>query len=607
MRDQNSQLYQEIRQLWKYIDRRRRRQLGFLLLLMLVSSIVELLSISAIFSFLSILNNPNQVLIDVRWQSLFSYIRIGTVQQLVAAAALFFIFTIVFSSILRIQTLTVRVRLSADIGSDISSQVYQRALCQPYLSHVKCNSSDLMQTVIDDTNRLNANIMRPLLALFTDSFLAFVIVVGIFAVDAHVATATAFILGIAYIVIYRSRQKLLRSNSKIVTQANEQKIKAVQEGLGGIRDVLIANTQDYFQKLYEDAERPYKQAQATNNLLTQTPSYIIEAIVLSSVALLALFLSQSGDFTQVVPILGSLALGAKRLLTPLQSVFGSLATVQGARSSLSRILLALQRPIDLSKTTSAPVSPIYLNQELTFEDVWFRYDNDAPWVLKGLDLSIAANTTVGFVGSTGSGKSTTADLILGLLHPQKGIIQIDGQPLTKDNVRAWQQGIAHVPQSIFLKDASIAENIAFAIPQEKIDFKQVIRAAKLAQIDEFIQSLPAGYDTYTGERGVRLSGGQRQRIGIARALYRQAQVIVFDEATSALDNATEKEVMAAIDQLTHKFTIIMIAHRLSTLEKCDKIFELHQGKVVAEGKYKQLSLTSKSFRKIASLESGDSK
>jgi ATP-binding cassette subfamily B protein len=234
--------------------------------------------------------------------------------------------------------------------------------------------------------------------------------------------------------------------------------------------------------------------------------------------------------------------------------------------------------------------------------VWFRYGDDSDWVLRGLDLTIAAKTTVAFVGSTGSGKSTTADLILGLLQPAKGMIWVDGAPLAGDRLRQWQGAVAHVPQQIYLSDSTLAENIAFGVPEQEIDYNQVRRAARLAQSDGFIEGLPAGYETYVGERGIRLSGGQRQRIGIARALYKRGvSVIVFDEATSALDSATEREVMAAIENLSGEFTIIMIAHRLSTVDRCDLVVELSRGRVVAQGNYQELLDQSVSFRQMTGI------
>lgn len=592
-------LIKSIRLMLKHLSPRRRYQLVLLTILMLLSSVSEMASLGAIFQFLEGLSNSEAMLNNPNWELPLDLLGIQTTQKFITFTATIFIATVVIANSLRILTINAQIRLSAAIGIDLSCDIYKKTLQQPYSFHTRHNSSDLIQTLIDDTNLLTTNILRPLLTLLTDSWLAIFIMGTIIFINPYVAVATAILLGGTYTVIYRFRQKLLKRNSKIITQAGQRRIKAAQEGLGGIRDVLISNTQDFFVADYQKAEKVLKRTQATNALLAKIPLFIVEVIAMTSIASLALIMGRNGDFSQVVPVLGSLTLGAKKLLPSLYSVFASIATIQGSRSSLDRVVQALERNAHPS-LNSRNLKPLSLDKELRLEKVWFRYNQDGDWILRDLSLSIEAKTTVAFVGGTGSGKSTTADIILGLLQPQKGTFLVDNVPLSDEKRFQWQQSIGHVPQSIFLTDASIAENIAFAVPREEIDFEQVRKAAKLAQIDEFINTLPSGYETYVGERGVRLSGGQRQRIGIARALYRQVSVIVFDEATSALDNATEKEVMAAINSLSSQFTVILIAHRLSTVERCNTIFEISHGQLVAQGKYSELVAKSSTFQKMLS-------
>jgi ATP-binding cassette subfamily B protein len=597
-RKRQNSLIHNIWQLLGYMGHRK-RQLGWLIVLMVLSAFSEVVSLGTLLPFLQTLSDPQELLSSAQWQSVLAGLQIRSPSQLITALTIAFIATIAFTSLVRLVTLKARINLSAEVGSDISAQIYQKTLNQAYQFHLRHNSSDLMQTLVDDTNRLMTFILMPILAVFTESVLAIALIGALVLIDAQIALSAAILLGGSYTLIYQLRQNLLRQNSKLVTLAGQRKIKAVQEGVGSIRDVIVANSHEFFQTTYRDAERDFKRGQAKNAFIAQSPRFIIDGIMMGAIALLALALGQNGNFSQSVPLLGSLALGAKRLMPCLQGVFTGLAQIQGASSSLDRILIALSRPVDPLLLLPKAKGFLPLQRELRLENIWFRYSEADEWTLKNLNLSIDAKTTVAFVGSTGSGKSTTADLILGLLRPQLGAVWVDGQPLQGEKLKRWQQGIAHVPQSIFLTDASVAENIAFAVPKEQIDFEQVRQAAKLARIDDFIESLPAGYDTYVGERGVRLSGGQRQRIGIARALYGQASLIVFDEATSALDNSTEKEVMDAINGLSHQYTIILIAHRLSTVEKCDKIFELHEGSLIAQGTFKRLTEESPSFRFMA--------
>ncbi|MEL7357708.1 MAG: ABC transporter ATP-binding protein [Cyanobacteria bacterium J06560_6] len=590
-------LLNEMHQLWGYLSRRRRVQLCLLLLLLILTSLSEMVSLGAIFPFLSALGNAEALLQTDRLQPILRLLQIQTAPQLVRSLAFGFIAAVVVANSLRLLTLHISVRLAAAMGADISSQIYHATLHQPYSFHTQHNSSDLMQTITLDTNKLTL-LLRVSLTLLSNAMLAPALLITLVLIDAQIAIGAVVILAGSYIIIYRTRRQLLRRNSEIVSQAGQKRIKIVQESVGGIRDVLLDHSQSFFEQSYLRAENSLKQAFATNQVISQSPVYVIEAVILSAIALLALALGQGDDFSKAVPILGSLALGAKRLLPTLQQLFASMATIQGSQASLERVLLALQRPIDPLLVTAAAM-PLRLERELRLDQVWFRYGEDKSWVLQNLNLKIAAKTTVAFVGSTGSGKSTTADLILGLLQPERGRLLVDGLPLSGDQWQRWQRGIAHVPQSIFLSDGTIAENIAFGVPKREINFDQVQQSARLAQVATFIQELPAGYETYVGERGIRLSGGQRQRIGIARALYKNASVIVLDEATSALDNATERSVMAAVEKLSGELTIILIAHRLSTVEQCDLVVELSQGQVVNQGSYNELLERSVSFKKMA--------
>jgi ATP-binding cassette subfamily B protein len=324
----------------------------------------------------------------------------------------------------------------------------------------------------------------------------------------------------------------------------------------------------------------------------------MEAFGMVLIAALAYGLSrQTGGIAAALPVLGALALGAQRLLPALQQAFGAWATIIGSQESLNDIMTLLDQPLPEEAGTASP-PPLSFSQSIRFDSVRFRYAPEAPWVLDGLSLTIPKGARVGFVGATGSGKSTMLDLLMGLLHPIDGAILVDGEALRGARLRAWQRNIAHVPQSIYLADSTVAENIAFGVPREAIDMERVRSAARKAQIAEFVESKPQGYDSFVGERGVRLSGGQRQRIGIARALYKEASVLVLDEATSALDNATERSVISSIEGLDRNLTILLIAHRLSSVQRCDMIVELNHGRVVAQGRYEQLLESSATFRSM---------
>ena len=372
---------------------------------------------------------------------------------------------------------------------------------------------------------------------------------------------------------------------KKLLRLSRQQLKALQEGLGAIRDVLLDCSQLTYLQIYRQADRPQRQLQAKNAFLGVFPRYAFEALGMVAIALLGLLLVlQRGSGAPVIPLLGALALGAQRLLPALQQIYTGWASLKSHHAALQVVLGMLNQPVPEVLSVE---EPMLLREGIQLEGVHFRYDEEQEEVLRGVNLKICRGERIGLIGTTGSGKSTTVDLLMGLLSPTAGIIRIDGLNLHDlshpERLAAWRAAIAHVPQSIYLTDGSIAENIAFGLPREIIDFDRVKYAAKQAQIASFIESSSEGYDSFVGERGIRLSGGQRQRIGIARALYKRASVLIFDEATSALDVTTENALMDAINQLSEDITVVMIAHRLSTVQQCDRVIQLSMGTVSADG------------------------
>jgi ATP-binding cassette, subfamily B, bacterial PglK len=445
------------------------------------------------------------------------------------------------------------------------------------------------------------NVLSQLLMLISSAVLLVSIVLALLAIDPIVASSAGIGFSVSYGLTSWLSRRRLRRNSQRIAHERTQVIKVLQEGLGGIRDVLLDGTQPVFCDAYRNADLPMRRAVGNNVFISQSPRYVMEAVGMVLIAALAYGLSrQTGWGAASLTVLGALAYGAQRLLPAMQQIYGAWSNAVGNHASLADTIELLDQPLTLELLLPPP-PPLLFQKVIRFHEVGFRYSSDASWVLRGLNLTIPKGARIGFVGSTGSGKSTTVDLLMGLLTPTEGELLVDGQPIDSNKVRAWQRNIANVPQSIYLADSTLAENIAFGVPRSIIDLHRVRQAARQAQIADFIENSFEGYNSFVGERGVRLSGGQRQRIGIARALYKQASVLVFDEATSALDNATEQSVMDAIEGLNRDLTILIIAHRLTTVRRCDTIVELGNGKVVEQGTFEQLIEHSSSFRQMVNV------
>lgn len=584
--------------LWRHLNRRRQRQFLLLLGLMVVSAFAQIVSLGAVVPFLGMLVAPENVFNHPIVMEVAMTLGIVSANQLVLPLTVVFAAASLIACVIQVFLLWANTRLAVVSGSELSIEVYRRTLYQPFHVHVARNSSEVISGISGKINGVVLGVLFPLLTFVSAIMLLLAIMLTLFAINPMVASFVAIGFGCSYaLVSWMSRRQLHRNSQRIAYEQN-QVIKALQEGLGGIRDVLLDGTQPLYCNIYRNADIPLRLAMGNNNFIAGSPRPIMEALGVVLIAVLTYVLSQQdGGIATALPVLGALALGAQRLLPALQQSYAAWASIVGNQASLVDILDLLEQPLPAELLQPIP-APLLVKDSIRFRAVRFRYTSKDPWVLNGLNLTIPGGARVGFVGTTGSGKSTTFDLLLGLLKPTEGELLVDGQTITGNYVRAWQQTIAHVPQSIYLADTSLAQNIAFGVPIDAIDFDRVQKAACDAQIADFIEGHPMGYNAVVGEHGIRLSGGQRQRIGIARALYKKARVLVFDEATSALDNATEQLVMDTIEGLDRDLTVLLIAHRLSTVQRCDMIVELEHGRVLAHGTYEELIEHSPSFRRF---------
>ena len=574
--------------LWRHISPRRRGQFGLLLVLMVLASCAEIFSIGTTLPFLGIFVAPERVFEHAAVQPIIQALGLTAPKQLLLPLTITFGVAALIAGTMRLLLLWANTRLSFAIGADLSINIYRRTLYQPYLVHCARNSSEVISGISSKANGVIQSIILPALMLISSSVILIAVLVAILAVEPVMALMTFSGFGLLYVLIMRLTRKRLLIDSQCMARESVEVIKSLQEGLGGIRDVLIDGSQATYCQIYRQADLRLRRAQGRSVFISNSPRYGVEALGMLCITVLAYTLSQQADgIIKVIPVLGALALGAQRLLPALQQVYGSWVNIQSGQAALQDTLNLLDQPLpDYADQPSS--KPLPFKQSISLNQLGFRYDPQAPYVLKQVNLTIAKGGCVGFIGVTGSGKSTLLDIVMGLLEPTEGTLAVDGQTVTVFNCRAWQAHIAHVPQTVFLADSTIEENIAFGVSMDKIDHERVKRAAQQAQLADSIESWPKQYQTFVGERGIRLSGGQRQRIGIARALYKQADIIIFDEATSALDSETELAVMQAIEGLSKDLTLLIIAHRLSTLKNCMQIVELGDGQIKKISTYTQM-------------------
>ncbi len=573
----------------------------WILLLTFFVALLEIIGIASMMPFFGIIGNPNTIQKSKLLTWLYSYFTFSSSIQFISFLGFSIIGVIIFSNMIKGYSAYINNKFIGELRLSLQSRLLRNYIKQPYSFFLNKNSSELNKIIWSDIEFVISYIVTPFIQIVSNGILLILIM----TIIAIVQFKTAMILGLIvsvflflFVIIVRMRNKNAAFERG---EAAKGSFVVLNEIFGGIKDIKVYQKEEEFSDKFIFNSKVYANLWAKSATLAQIPKFVLETMafgILISVTLVILY--TNNDLGMILPILGLYAFAAYKIVPAVQVIFQGVASFKQGWPSLVQIHDDILLTVDSQFSDSNVQSCIPFKSQISFNDIYFNYIDNDNRVLNGINFSIQSNTTVGIVGGTGAGKTTLIDLILGLHKPIAGNLKVDNNIINSENISQWRNMIGYVPQQIFLTDATIEENIAFGIPKEEINFDQLQNAARLASIDDFIQSeLPNKYKTIVGERGVRLSGGQRQRIGIARALYSNPKVLILDEATSSLDNLTESFIINALEKLNGKCTIVIVAHRFSTIQHCDKIVVLANGKVVSEGKFDELIIKSNEFKKLS--------
>jgi ATP-binding cassette, subfamily B, bacterial PglK len=586
------------------LDSYERRRGLVVLLIVLALGFVEAIGVASVIPFMAVVGEPELVHTNRYLSALFEALGFASTEQFLIFLGFAVFIVLVGSLSFSAFAHWAMFRFTRMCNYRLSSKLLTTYLQKPYVWYLRQHSADLGRTVLSEVNQVVSNAILPAMNLLSRLAVTLFLVALVVMVDPIVAASAAVVLGGLYAIIFFAVRRYLVWIGTDMYNANEERYRIAQDAFGGIKEIKVSGLERAYVERYRDPAKRFARRQAAHKTISQIPKFLLEAVAFGGMVgiILVLLIAREGGVGAALPLIAVYAFAGYRLLPALQQVYQNSTTLKFGTRALRRL------HDELTQDTTVPtlaahdkqaIDPIVLERELALVDVSFSY-TEAADALDRVSLVIPAKSSVAFVGTTGAGKTTIVDIILGLLEPHHGQLLVDGQEISDTNRRAWQRSVGYVPQHIFLVDDTVAVNIAFGQPRDEIDYAAVERAARTANLHDFIcQNMAEGYDTVIGERGVRLSGGQRQRIGIARALYRDPSLLVLDEATSALDNVTERAVMEAIQRVGREKTIIMIAHRLSTVQACDQIFLLEKGHLIARGTYDELTTNSSQFRMMA--------
>ncbi|MBZ1350091.1 ABC transporter ATP-binding protein/permease [Alcaligenaceae bacterium LF4-65] len=595
-----SGVLEPFKRLYEILPVTSKRGLTLVVILSLVASLFETASVASILPFMAIVMDPS-ILTEYRWaEELLASLGLHTQQAAIIAAGVLTVLVLGIGNVVTAANLWLQTRYLASARRDLATELFTGYLYLPYSFHIQRDTSSLGRVLGGDVESAIGGFLASLLSVISKGLSGIVLITLIVVVDPLVALGTVLVLGCGYMLVYRLiRIKQVTLGAKMV-QASTTVGRTALEGLSGIKELRVLGRENASTVEYNKSMTELMATQASNSLASAMPRYVIEVFAYAGIVAVTLAFVLKGEGTAAIPSLALYALAGNRLVPIFQQLFAAAITIKyhtrAVESLEADLAIVRNRQTD---TDENQIGALAFKTQIQLTGLSFKYPSADRLALNNITLTIPQNQSIGLVGKTGSGKTTLADVLLGLYSPASGEIKIDGVPLNSQNERAWRKRVGYVPQTVFLTNASIEKNIALGMAEEQIDIEAVKRAARMAQAEEFINQLPDGYGTIVGERGVKLSGGQRQRLGIARALYHNPDVLVFDEATSALDGMTEDAVMQAVQDLSQERTMILIAHRLRTVQACDRIVMLDSGVIVADGTYEELVSTSEPFQRLA--------
>ncbi|WP_319782075.1 ABC transporter ATP-binding protein [Oceanisphaera sp. IT1-181] len=597
-----------LKRIWSILDGQHRKNVIKLQLLMIFGAFIELASIASVGALMSLVGNVNSIYQNSFLNGIYTSLGFEDKYSFLFFSGTIVLIILILSSFFSIFVARRIYSLSASVGISLSEKLYRYYMSGTWLFHSNRNSSDYIKNISTEALRVNNGIIQPLLEINSKFILIFIFSLSFFMYKPIVSLSFLLLFFIVYVVIFRFAKDKLKDNSVSLSQAYSKMFRLMNEGFGGIKDVIISGLNKKYSDDFSRCSDELSKAVSDNNFMANFPRYLVELIAFGSVivALLIMIKTSDGNLEEVLPVISVLAFGGLKLLPAFQGVYTGLSHIKGHSSSFLSIENDLKNAAVSNSVDDFFIvkkEKIIAHEKISLKDIFFSYSDDKDFALCGVSMDIAVNSAIGIVGASGSGKSTLVDCILKLIDPQKGHLTVDGVKIDDNNKSAWMASIGYVPQSIYLSDSSIAQNIAFGCQPDEIDKDKLNNVILLAHADEFINNLPDGLNTRVGERGVQLSGGQRQRIGIARALYHDPSILIFDEATSALDSISERAVMDAINDLSGSKTIIMIAHRIKTVEKCDLIYMMEKGQVTDKGRFDELYSRSDFFKAGLELDS----